>query len=175
VRAPASPGARRVAACPRGVRAVTRSACPRNSLNWSLRRYVRASSLRVWLLRQPLEMSGELAETATWVTGAAGRGDPFGSGRRRGPAMRKRVLSAARERTACHCLRINCLSIKLGGTVRDRAKADKWHFLPGKRRAFEEVFVATRLSFRETGTAPGTCDWLHSVTIRACRVILLNL
>jgi hypothetical protein len=41
------------------------STVPRKSLNWTLRRYVRASSLRVWLRRHALE-AGRGAVSAGW-------------------------------------------------------------------------------------------------------------
>ena len=60
---PSRPGRRRylpAGRCVRAESAGTGFPSPGESLNWSLRRYVRASSLRVWLKRQVPEADGVL-------------------------------------------------------------------------------------------------------------------
>ena len=88
----AGPGKRR----PRG----RHSLFPGKSLNWTLRRYVRASSLRVWLRRQVPEAGGAPAP--------AGRGDPLrvasgqagtaSGGRSPAPGERLHGVSLRRDR-----------------------------------------------------------------------------
>jgi hypothetical protein len=79
------------------------------SLNWTLRRYVRSSSLRVWLRRQTPEAGGAPV--------SAGRGDPLrGAGRRtrtaretHSPAHAERPLgvSLSRDRMLRYGIRRN--------------------------------------------------------------------
>jgi hypothetical protein len=76
---------------------------PRRALNWSLRRYVLASSLSVWLRRQPLGAAG--------ASGPANRGGPrCASGRRTGAALEAGPLASGERvngvsRPAAHALR----------------------------------------------------------------------
>jgi hypothetical protein len=60
------------------------------SLNWTLRRYVRASSLRVWLRRQTPEAGGAPVP--------AGRGDPLRVAGRRTGTVRETCSPAPAER-----------------------------------------------------------------------------
>ena len=76
---------------------------PRRSLNWPLRRYVRAWSLRVWLRRQASQAAG--------ASGPADRDSPFcAPGRRAGTAGGARSLASGERangmsRTFRHALR----------------------------------------------------------------------
>jgi hypothetical protein len=67
------------------------------SLNWSLRRYVRASSLRVWLVRHG-RATGGAADRHGRLREAGGRpgGRPGGAGASRPPAPRERAVSRPR-------------------------------------------------------------------------------
>lgn len=104
------------------------------SLNWSLRRYVRASSLRVWLMRR--------AAGAGWPARAVPH---VPAGGRPGRYARRRGF--ANGRTACRGPGIAHCGIVL-------AETDKWNIWSRLRKAFEEVFGVVRLSLCENAHIP---------------------
>jgi hypothetical protein len=82
---------------------------PGKSLNWSLRRYVRASSLRVWLMRRMLEARGVPGPAARPAGAIAGRNGlhghcdargsrPAAAGKTHPPAPGERVCGGLRCR-----------------------------------------------------------------------------
>lgn len=117
---------------------------PPGSLSCSLRRYVRPSSLRVWLMRR--------AAGAGRANALAGGSGPVGdaarqagvSGEARSPLPRA-LAEAGRGPGTAHCR----------GTL---AETDKRNIRSRLRQAFEEVFGAARLSLRESGRVPEAQD-----------------
>jgi hypothetical protein len=123
----------------------------RESLNWTLRRYVRASSLRVWLRRQPPEAGGApvpagrggLLRAVALRTGTAGKaGSPVPAERvngvslPEGHALRYRIH---RNRQMEHLTQV---AVSLRGGVRRGAA------ITARERAVAWDLVLTTLSSR---------------------------
>jgi hypothetical protein len=116
------------------------------SLNWTLRRYVRASSLRVWLRRHRPEAIGEPVPRAAGAPPGRPPAPRDASGRTAGerPAVARR--QAARRVTA----RRPRAAAPAGQKPTNRTLS------PAGRPAFEEVFDTVRLSLYESAPPPGT-------------------